>query len=235
MTLAEVMEELKLLAKPATLATYRRHGADGDMFGVQIGDLKKVLKKIKGDQELALALWDTGNGDAMYLAGLAADGRLMTRQQLDGWSRTAWWHMLSGYSLPGVAAENEAACALAMKWLKMKDSKRACAGWSTYSAVLSIRADDQLDLDEIRTLLKKVEAEIATAPNRVKYCMNGFVISVGTYVKPLLEAAKATAKKIGIVEVDMGDTACQTPLATEMIAKVESMGRVGKKRKSAKC
>jgi hypothetical protein len=225
MTIDEVMAELKSLGKERTVATYRRHGADGDLFGVQIGDLKKVLKKIKGDQELALS----------YLAGLAADGSLMTRKQLDGWARTAWWDMLSGYSVPGVAAENEAACSLALKWLKMKDPKRACTGWSTYSAVLSIRPDDELDHSEIKSLLKTVEAEIDSAPNRVKYCMNAFVISVGSYVKPLLNAAKATAKKIGVVEVDMGDTACQTPLATEMIAKIESMGRVGKKRKTAKC
>jgi len=235
MNVDEVMAELKSLGKEQTLATYRRHGADGEMFGVQIGDLKKVLKKIKGDQDLALSLWETGNGDAMYLAGLAADGSLMTRKQLDGWARTAWWYMLSGYSVPGVAAENEAACSLAMKWLKMKDPKRVCAGWSTYSSVLAIRPDDELDLPEIKALLKTVEAEIDSAPNRVKYCMNSFVISVGSYVKPLLKAAKATAKKIGVVEVDMGDTACQTPLATDMIAKIESMGRVGKKRKTAKC
>lgn len=235
MTIDEVMAELKSLGKEQTLATYRRHGADGDLFGVQIGDLKKVLKKIKGDQELALALWDTGNGDAMYLAGLSADGRLMTRKQLDDWARTAWWYMLSGYSVPGVAAENEAACSLAMKWLKMKVPKRACAGWSTYSAVLSIRPDEELDLDEIKTLLKKVETEIHDAHDRVRYCMNGFVISVGSYVKPLLKTAKAAAKRIGVVEVDMGDTACQTPSAVDMIAKVESKGRVGKKRKTAKC
>ena len=65
MTLDEVMAELKSLGNAGTLATYRRHGANGDMFGVRIGDLKKVLKKIKGDQELALALWETRNGDAM--------------------------------------------------------------------------------------------------------------------------------------------------------------------------
>ncbi len=65
--------------------------------------------------------------------------------------------------------------------------------------------------------------------------MNGFVISVGTYVKPLLSAAKQTAKTIGVVSVDMGDTACKVPLATDYIKKVETMGRVGKKRKTAKC
>ena len=61
------------------------------------------------------------------------------------------------------------------------------------------------------------------------------MISVGTYVKPLLKPAKAAAKKIGTVSVDMGTTSCKVPLATDYIAKVEKAGRVGKKRKTAKC
>lgn len=36
-------------------------------------DLKAVLKKIRGDQPLALALCGTGDADAMALAGLAAE------------------------------------------------------------------------------------------------------------------------------------------------------------------
>jgi len=235
MNVSEVMTELEGLGNPQTVKIYRRHGAKGDLFGVKIGDLKKVLKKIKGDQELALALWETGNGDAMYLAGLAADGRQMTRKQLDSWARTAWWKMLSGYSVPGVAAEHEAAFAIAMKWIKMKDVRRACSGWNTYAAALSIRPDNELDLDEIKELLRRVELEIDNVADSVRYNMNGFVIAVGSYVKPLLKSAKATAKRIGIVEVDMGDTACQVPTAMDAIQKVESMGRVGKKRKTAKC
>ena len=38
-----------------------------------------------------------------------------------------------------------------------------------------------------------------------------------------------------IVDVDMGDTACKVPNATDYIAKIESMNRVGKKRKTMKC
>ena len=60
-------------------------------------------------------------------------------------------------------------------------------------------------------------------------------IGVGTYVKPLLRKAKQAAKKLGTVEVDMGETACKVPVAVDYIAKVESMGRVGKKRKTIRC
>ena len=65
--------------------------------------------------------------------------------------------------------------------------------------------------------------------------MNGFVIGVGSAVVPLSAKAKAVAKAVGEVEVDMGGTACKVPLATEYIAKVEKSGRLGKKRKSAMC
>jgi hypothetical protein len=65
--------------------------------------------------------------------------------------------------------------------------------------------------------------------------MNGFVIGVGSFVAPPSDYAYKTAKKIGKVEVDMGDTSCKVPLATAYIDKVRSMGRVGKKRAAARC
>ena len=65
--------------------------------------------------------------------------------------------------------------------------------------------------------------------------MNGFVIAVGAYVKPLSKRAKQAAKRLGKVEVEMGGTSCKVPLATEMIAKVEKRGAIGKKRKTIKC
>ena len=111
----------------------------------------------------------------------------------------------------------------------------ASAGWNTYSGIVTTTDDADLDIPEIRALLKRIEKEIDGVPNRVKYTMNGFVIAVGSYVNPLSKRAKATAKKLGKVDVQMGGTSCKVPLATEVIGKVEKMGRVGKKRKTIKC
>jgi hypothetical protein len=72
-------------------------------------------------------------------------------------------------------------------------------------------------------------------PDLVRYVMNGFVIALGCFVAPLHADAVAAAKKIGKVEVDMGDTACQVPFAPDYIAKVKARRTIGKKRKSAKC
>ena len=84
-------------------------------------------------------------------------------------------------------------------------------------------------------MLGRVKAEIGSAANRVRSCMNGFVIAVGGYVAPLNAKAKATAKAIGKVEVDVGDTDCKVPDALTYIAKMEARGTLGKKRKSAMC
>ena len=228
------MAALEKLGNAQTKKTWLAHGATGELFGVKIGDMKGLLKKIKGNQALALELYASGNLDAMYLAGLVVDGAQMTKKELEGWVRDARWQMLSEYIVPWVTCESPHARELAMKWMESKKEPIA-AGWNTYSGLVSTRPDDELDKNEIEELLGRVEREVHSAQNRVRYCMNGFVMAVGSGMKPLLAKAKATAKKIGTVEVDMGGTACKVPDALAMIQKIEGLGRVGKKRATMKC
>lgn len=235
MTLNEVMAELKKLGTEQTKKTFLRHGAREPFYGVKIGDLKTIQKRIRKDHELALQLYDTGNSDAMYLAMLIAEPERMTKADLRKWMKGAYWHMLSGCVVPWVAAESRFARELALEWMDAKDEMTANAGWSTYSSLVAITPDAELDLAEIEKLLARVKSQIGKAPDRVRYAMNGFVIAIGTYVAPLTVKAKATAKALGPIEVDMGDTSCQVPDACEYIAKVEKMGRVGQKRKTAMC
>ena len=234
-TTAAVLKALKAKGNEQTRKTFLRHGMPEDMYGVKVGDLKVIAKQIKGNQQLACELYDTGNYDAMYLAGLVADGGQMTKKQLEAWAKAATCYMLSEYTVAWVASESPHARALALKWIKSKQPNIACSGWNTYASIVATRGDDELDLDEIQGLLQHVADNIDTAHDRVRYTMNGFVIAVGSYAKPLLREAKRVAKAIGKVEVDMGDTSCKVPLATDYIKKVESMGRVGKKRKTVKC
>ena len=234
-TVSQVMTALKKKGNPARIRIFANHGAPDKMFGVSVADMKVIAKQIKGEQELANELYETGNGDAMYLAGMVADGSLMTKRLLDRWAKKSAWPMISEYTVPWVATESKHGRTLALEWMKSKQEPVASSGWNTYSGIVAVTPDDQLDQAEIKALLKRVESEIDSAPNRVKYTMNGFVIAVGSYVAPLSKQAKALAKKLGKVEVEMGGTSCKVPLATETIAKVEKAGRLGKKRKTIKC
>lgn len=236
-TVATVMTELKKRGKKQTRKTYARHGMDPErVYGVSVADLKVIAKAIKGRQSLACDLFETGNMDAMYLAGMVADGAKLTKDQLSKWAKNAaGLQMISEHTVPWLAVESPHARELALEWMKSKDAAIAASGWCTYAGLLSTKPDDKLDLKEIEALLDGIPREIGAAPNRVKYTMNNFVIAVGAYIKPLLKQAKTIAKQLGAVKVDMGDTECKVPLASTYIEKIESKGQIGKKRKSLRC
>lgn len=235
MNIDEIMKKLEELGSEQTKLTYLRHGAKEPLFGVKVGDLKKLVKYVKKDQELALDLFNTGNSDAMYLAGLSINPQLMTKETLQEWVKKANWYMIAEYTVAGVAAESQYALELAREWIKSDEEMVATCGWSTYGGYISITPDEELDLEEIRNLLTQVETSIHEERNRVRYVMNGFVIGVGAYVAPLHAEAMKVAEKIGKVHVDVGQTACKVPLATTYISKVQDKDRVGAKRKTCIC
>lgn len=235
MTLDDVMADLKAHGSEQTKKALMRHGAREPFFGVKVEHLKTIVKKVKKDHDLALALYDTGNSDAMYLAALVSDPVKFTKAQLSRWVKAAYWHMISCYTVAWAAAESRFGRELALEWMESPKEQIAAAGWSTYSSLLSIKDDSELDHDEIVGLLERVESDIHTAPNRVKYAMNNFVICAGTFVPTLTAKAKATAKAVGKVKVDVGDTDCKVPDAGPYIDKSIAAGRHGKKRKSAMC
>ena len=235
MTADEIVEELRANGSESIKKTLLKHGAREPFFGVKIEYLKKIQKRVKTDHALALALYDTGISDAMYLAGLIADDAKMTKKDIERWVEKAYWSLLSESTVPWVAAGSRHGRELALKWIESKRERIAAAGWCTLGSLVSIKDDADLDMTELKKLLQRVEKTIHDQPNRVRYCMNSFVIAVGAYVRELSDLAMKTAEKIGKVTVDMGGTACQVPYAPDYLAKIKSRGAIGKKRKSARC
>jgi hypothetical protein len=143
--------------------------------------------------------------------------------------------MIGEYTVPWMAVEHPQGRTLAVEWMESKKEHLACSGWTSYSGLMAVTADEKLDLAEIEKLLDKVVKEIHTAPNRVRHTMNSFVMHVGMYVKPLSKKAMAAAVKIGEVTVDMGETSCKEPLASAYIAKMAAEGKTGLKKKTIRC
>ena len=235
MTAQEVLKQLEAYGDERTKNTLMNHGAREPFYGVKVADLKKILKKTKKNHELSLALYNTGNSDAMYLAGLMADEKQITRAQLNDWVKNAYWSYLSEYAVPWVASETDFGFDLGLEWIESDEETIASAGWSTLASYAAVNPDEKLDMEQYKSLLKRVENEIHKSQNRVKYTMNGFVIAVGTYIQELSAEASKTGEKIGKVSVDMNGTACKVPLAKDYIKKVADKNRVGKKRKTARC
>ena len=147
MTAQDILDELKPLGRES----YKRvmvnnHGVREPCFGVPISELKKIQKRIKKDYQLALDLYATGNYDAMYLAGLIADDARMTRDDLQRWVEAAYAGGLPGTTVPSVAAGGRYGMEMALRWMESPETLVATAGWATFSCLVSIKNDRELDL-----------------------------------------------------------------------------------------
>ena len=235
LTTEQIMTELESMGSESCKSIYKKHGAKEPFFGVKVQDLKKIQKQVKKNYELSLSLYNTGNSDAQYLAGLIADEKKMTKKDLQHWADKANWSMISEYTVPWIASESAYGYELGLEWIEAPNENLQAAGWSTLSSLVSIKKDAELDVKKLRELLQRVVKEIPTAANRVRYVMNGFIISVGCFVKELTEDALNAGNEIGTITVDMGGTACKIPSAPDYIKKAIDKGTIGKKKKMARC
>jgi len=235
MTKDEIMAWLEEHGSAQTRKVLMRHGAREPLYGVKISDLKKILKEHRNNMELAIALWDTGNSDAMYCAALIANHKEVSKEMLQKWIQQAYWYMLSEAAVAGLAAESAYGWELGLEWIASHHEMIAAAGWSTLSSWISLHDDRELDISAIKDHLQYITRTIHSAPNRVRYTMNNYIISVASYIRELHPIALKTAYTLGEVKVDMGETHCQAPYAPAYIEKIARMGRVGKKRKYARC
>ena len=229
MTLHEVMKQLKACGAEQNRKTWGRHGVQGEMFGVSFANLYKFQKQIKVDQNLAERLWATGNCDAQVLATLVADPIAMTDKQFEEWAKDL--------NNNGIAAmysklliRSPLARKKAEKWYKSKDELIASVGWMLISGLAL--GDNDLPDEYFDQYLKLIENGIHKQKNRVRYEMNGALITIGLRNDKLEKKAKEVAGKIGKVIVDHGDTDCKTPDAVEYIARTKAY-RNNKKAKAA--
>lgn len=217
MTLAEAMRELEQAGSEQTRKTYARHGVSSPMFGVSFATLKAMTKKIDVDHELAHALWKTGNFDAQNLAVKIVDPARMTPADLDRWVRESSSSRLCGGYAAMLPSETAHGPARARTWLASEDAEVRAAGWVLLAQLA--QRDESLPDAFFLERLGAIERTIHSAPNLERQPMIGAVIGIGLRSAALKKAALAAAKRIGEVEVDHGDTSCETPDAAAHIEK----------------
>jgi len=230
-----VMQELEALGKERTKKMYISNGAREPLFGVATGAMKPIAKKIKINQSLAEELYDTGNYDAMYFAGIIADPKAMTESDFDRWLDRAYFYMLSDFVVAVTLAESDIAQDVADKWIASGDELRMSAGWSCYCWLLGNRLDNEFVKSKISNMLDTVKNTINDSPERTKSAMNNFLYTVGISYLPLHEKAVETAKEVGIVEVKRDKKKSSFLNAYEIIQKEMDRVKLGFKRKYVRC
>ena len=106
MTVKEVLAKLKSLGDPARRAHNTKAGAPDNQFGVKLGDLRTLAKKIQSDHALALQLWDTGNVEAQLLATLIIQPKSLSASEIDKLTRSTTCAQVADWLNSYVVAEH---------------------------------------------------------------------------------------------------------------------------------
>lgn len=224
-TVEDVISELRAAAKESTAKIYRRHGATGEVLGVNYSVLNPLAKRLKVDHGLALGLWRTGIHEAQVLATKIADPERLSHAEIETWLCQASDYVMTD-ALSALAARSPHAPEWARRWIDSSQEWTSAAGWNVVGL---LAMDGRLPAEEARPLLQRITRHIHSAPNRTRHSMNGALISLGGSLPELTEAALQAAEAIGPVEVDHGETGCKTPDATAYIHKM-----VGRQSKAAR-
>lgn len=223
MNAQEVLTTLGNLGKPQTAAIYKRHLSGDNVFGVLTSEIGKLQKKINVDHNLAIELWKTGNAEARILALQVSDPQKLTRTDADLFLQEGQVRFLACY-LSELIIRSDIADSVMHDWMMSHDESAREVGYGILSQRLKNDPDFISDTDALK-ILEKIELEIHHAPNWAKYAMNGALLALGIFKPTLHDTVIDTAKRIGTVSVDHGETNCKTPDAVTYIEKASKRKR----------
>lgn len=209
MTLEETLAQLKALGTEKMRALNDKNGAGPYQFGVRLGDLRKLAKKIKADHELALALWQTQNIDARLLAILLIKPKKLTTDELDGMVRSVTFMQVADWLNAYVVKKHPEKEALRQRWMSDDDPMARRAGWNL-TAERVVNSPEGLDLE---ALLDRIESEMGSAAPEAQWTMNNCLAEIGIHFPEQRERALAIGEKLGVYRDYPVSKGCTSPFA----------------------
>ncbi len=212
----EALEKLEEFGSEQNQKIYKKHGVTNEIFGVSYGDLNKLKREVNKDHKLAEQLWRANNHDAQIFATMIADPKEFSAKDLESWADELNNYIVTD-AFSKLVGKTSILKEQTEKWTKSKSEWTARTGWLLLTSLVK---DENFEDSYFEPYLQKIEKEIHKAKNRVKDAMNMALIAIGARNESLQKQALTIAEKIGKVEVDHGQTGCQTPDAAVYILKM---------------
>ena len=209
MTLKETVSQLEALTNEKMKAHHMKYGAGPNLFGVKLGDIRSLAKKIKIDHALALELWDTENMDARLLSTLIIDTKKLLHNDIERMVKSEKYVQVADWLYSNIIKNFPDTEALRIKWMESKNVMCARAGWSLTSGCVA-RNPDVLNLE---ALLDRLESEMADAAPEVQWTMNSSLANIGIHFPEYRARAVAIGEKLGIYRDFPVSKGCTSPFA----------------------
>ena len=235
MDVAQIFAEFETLKTDRQRKYYLSQGAQEPVLGVPTGAMKPIAKQVKNNQEIAEALYASGNFDAMYLAGMIANTKIMTKDDFRRWLKSANFWMISDFIIAVSLSETPYAQGLAYERIAGSGHYEMSTGWSCYEWLVGRLKDEAFDRTKLAGMLTRIAQTYPQMPDRTQQSMRRFIVALAISYIPLHEEAKQTA---ALVDAHIASVAAPQPgerTIVEDIAHRLGMSRLGFKRKYVRC
>ncbi|MEU4623916.1 DNA alkylation repair protein [Actinoplanes sp. NPDC023801] len=212
-TVAGVLAELAALDDPKARAVNERHGDD---HGVNLGALRAIAKRLKTQQDLATALWATGDSAARLLALLICRPRAFSRDELDAMLREAHTPKVQDWLVNYVVKKSPHAEELRLRWAADPDPVVASAGWALTTERVA-KKPEGLDLGG---LLDVIEQRMKDAPDRLQWAMNHCLAQIGISHADQRARAVGIGERLEVLKDYPTPPNCTSPYAPTWIAEM---------------
>ena len=195
LTLREVLGWLEARGSARIVEGMARYGIVATRaFGLRVGSLLALKKRLGTDQALSLALWDSGWYEARLLAALVGDPERVTGAQMDAWARTFENWADCDTACFKLFDRSPHAWTKAARWAV---SPREFVKRGGFALMASLALHDKAAPDAaFSEFLLLVEQQASDDRNFVKKAVSWALRSIGRRSQALNQAASAVAERL---------------------------------------
>lgn len=210
MTFNELITEIRTMADPRALASWQRLNLQSkdEYLGTGMTKLKERAKKTKNDHGLAMQCWRSNIHDAKMMACFIDEPKKISPEDADEVINAIDIWGLGDQYVKNQLIKTSFSVSKAEQWANNPDEYIRRAGYQLVQ--LLAKDDDELPDSWFENYLVHIE-NLQNEANWVKEMMAYALIAIGLRNARLHQKAMQIAKKIGIIEVDYGDTSCESP------------------------
>lgn len=207
MTVDEILAQLETLGDAARRKHNAKAGAPDDQFGVKLGDIRAMAKKLKADRGLAIKLWETGNLEAQLLATLIIKPGSLSAEELDALTRSATCSQVADWLNSYVVSGHPEKESLRERWMEAEDRWAARAGWHLTAG----RVGKDVDGLDLPGLLDRIERDMPGSMPEVQWTMNNTLAAIGIHHPEHRARAVAIGEGVGLYRDWPASKGCTPP------------------------
>ena len=211
MTKDEVLSILRDLGDERRKQIDQKSGAGENTYGVLRGELRKLVKQLGKNHELALELWQSGNTEAQWLSCIMLDAKKLTIDEIRTMASEVTYSELIDKFVGEVVTQNKSADALAGEWSASAKDNLGRAGWNL---IVDQVSGGKMNDESLEALLATITAELQAATPGKQWAMNHALCAIGYTYPHFTQRCIALGETLGVyrdLKVSKGCTSAYAP------------------------